>query len=91
MSVRSNNLSEAKAFSRLTAKAVTTNQDSTNGDSAADLVHEKSAEILAWIVALQMLYPGTLLLYDSVSAVLDMRTGLRRLMPGISRHDLFES
>ncbi|MCP4514048.1 MAG: hypothetical protein GY824_02295, partial [Delftia sp.] len=31
---------------------------------------------LAWIVALQILYPGTPLLYGSVSAVLDMRTGL---------------
>ncbi len=31
---------------------------------------------LAWIVALQLLYPGTPLLYGSVSAVLDMRTGL---------------
>ncbi|UCG25712.1 MAG: trimethylamine methyltransferase family protein [Chloroflexota bacterium] len=31
---------------------------------------------LAWIVALQTLYPGTPLLYGSVSAVLDMKTGL---------------
>jgi trimethylamine--corrinoid protein Co-methyltransferase len=35
-----------------------------------------NTEILAWIVALQMLYPGTMLLYGSVSAVLDMQTGL---------------
>jgi trimethylamine--corrinoid protein Co-methyltransferase len=35
-----------------------------------------NTEILAWIVALQMLYPGTPLLYGSVSAVLDMHTGL---------------
>jgi trimethylamine--corrinoid protein Co-methyltransferase len=35
-----------------------------------------NTDILAWIVALQMLYPGTPLLYGSVSAVLDMRTGL---------------
>ncbi len=35
-----------------------------------------NADILAWIVALQMLYPGTSLIYGSVSAVLDMRTGL---------------
>jgi trimethylamine--corrinoid protein Co-methyltransferase len=35
-----------------------------------------NSEILAWIVALQMLYPGTPLLYGSVSAVLDMNTGL---------------
>jgi trimethylamine--corrinoid protein Co-methyltransferase len=35
-----------------------------------------NADILAWIVALQVLYPGTPLLYGSVSAVLDMRTGL---------------
>jgi trimethylamine--corrinoid protein Co-methyltransferase len=35
-----------------------------------------NADILAWIVALQILYPGTPLLYGSVSAVLDMRTGL---------------
>jgi trimethylamine--corrinoid protein Co-methyltransferase len=35
-----------------------------------------NADILAWIVALQLLYPGTPLLYGSVSAVLDMRTGL---------------
>jgi trimethylamine--corrinoid protein Co-methyltransferase len=35
-----------------------------------------NADILAWIVVLQVLYPGTPLLYGSVSAVLDMRTGL---------------
>jgi trimethylamine--corrinoid protein Co-methyltransferase len=35
-----------------------------------------NCEILAWIVALQMLYPGTPLIYGSVSAVLDMNTGL---------------
>jgi trimethylamine--corrinoid protein Co-methyltransferase len=35
-----------------------------------------NADILAWIVVLQILYPGTPLLYGSVSAVLDMRTGL---------------
>jgi trimethylamine--corrinoid protein Co-methyltransferase len=35
-----------------------------------------NADILAWIVALEMLYPGQPLLYGSVSAVLDMRTGL---------------
>lgn len=35
-----------------------------------------NTDILAWIVALQILYPGTPLLYGSVSAVLDMRTGL---------------
>jgi trimethylamine--corrinoid protein Co-methyltransferase len=33
-------------------------------------------EILAWIVILQILYPGTPLLYGSVSSVLDMRTGI---------------
>ncbi len=33
-------------------------------------------EILAWIVILQALYPGTPLLYGSVSSVLDMRTGI---------------
>ena len=38
-----------------------------------------NTEILAWIVALQMLYPGTPMLYGSVSAVLDMRTGLLSL------------
>jgi trimethylamine--corrinoid protein Co-methyltransferase len=35
-----------------------------------------NTDILAWIVALQILYPGVPLLYGSVSAVLDMRTGL---------------
>jgi trimethylamine--corrinoid protein Co-methyltransferase len=35
-----------------------------------------NTDILAWVVALQMLYPGAPLLYGSVSAVLDMRTGL---------------
>ncbi len=35
-----------------------------------------NTDILAWIVTLQILYPGTPLLYGSVSAVLDMRTGL---------------
>jgi trimethylamine--corrinoid protein Co-methyltransferase len=35
-----------------------------------------NADILAWIAALQTLYPGAPLLYGSVSAVLDMRTGL---------------
>ncbi|MEJ2487524.1 MAG: trimethylamine methyltransferase family protein [Anaerolineales bacterium] len=33
-------------------------------------------EILAWMVVLQHLYPGTPLLYGSVSSVLDMRTGI---------------
>jgi trimethylamine--corrinoid protein Co-methyltransferase len=33
-------------------------------------------DILAWIVVLQHLYPGTPLLYGSVSSVLDMRTGI---------------
>jgi trimethylamine--corrinoid protein Co-methyltransferase len=35
-----------------------------------------NADILAWIAVLQILYPGLPLLYGSVSAVLDMRTGL---------------
>jgi trimethylamine--corrinoid protein Co-methyltransferase len=35
-----------------------------------------NTDVLAWIVALQTLCPGTPLLYGSVSAVLDMRTGL---------------
>ena len=35
-----------------------------------------NTDVLAWVVALQMLFPGTPLLYGSVSAVLDMRTGL---------------
>jgi trimethylamine--corrinoid protein Co-methyltransferase len=38
-----------------------------------------NTDILAWIVALQILYPRTPLLYGSVSAVLDMRTGLLSL------------
>jgi trimethylamine--corrinoid protein Co-methyltransferase len=38
-----------------------------------------NADILAWIAVLQMLYPGTPLLYGSVSAALDMRTGLLAL------------
>lgn len=33
-------------------------------------------DILAWIVVLQILFPGASLLYGSVAAVLDMRTGL---------------
>jgi trimethylamine--corrinoid protein Co-methyltransferase len=35
-----------------------------------------NTDILAWIGVLQILYPGTPLLYGSVSAVLDMKTGL---------------
>ena len=35
-----------------------------------------NADILAWIVVLEILYPGVPLLYGSVSAVLDMRSGL---------------
>jgi trimethylamine---corrinoid protein Co-methyltransferase len=35
-----------------------------------------NADILAWIAVLQILYPGLPVLYGSVSAVLDMRTGL---------------
>jgi trimethylamine--corrinoid protein Co-methyltransferase len=38
-----------------------------------------NTDILAWIIALQILYPGSPLLYGSVSAVLDMRTGLLAL------------
>jgi len=38
-----------------------------------------NTDILAWIIVLQMLYPGAPLLYGSVSAVLDMRTGLLAL------------
>jgi trimethylamine--corrinoid protein Co-methyltransferase len=38
-----------------------------------------NADILAWIAVLQILYPRTPLLYGSVSAVLDMRTGLLAL------------
>jgi len=35
-----------------------------------------NTDILAWIVVLQILFPGTPLFYGSVSAVLDMKTGL---------------
>jgi trimethylamine--corrinoid protein Co-methyltransferase len=35
-----------------------------------------NTDVLGWIVVLQTLYPGLPLLYGSVSAVLDMRTGL---------------
>jgi trimethylamine--corrinoid protein Co-methyltransferase len=35
-----------------------------------------NTDILAWILVLQILYPETPLLYGSVSAVLDMKTGL---------------
>ncbi len=35
-----------------------------------------NTDILAWIIVLQILYPGTKLLYGSVSSVLDMRTGI---------------
>ena len=35
-----------------------------------------NTDILAWMVVLQTLYPGAPLIYGSVSAVLDMRTGL---------------
>jgi trimethylamine--corrinoid protein Co-methyltransferase len=35
-----------------------------------------NTDVLAWLVALQILYPGLPLLYGSVSGVLDMRTGL---------------
>lgn len=35
-----------------------------------------NVDLLAWIVVLQILYPGTPLLYGSVSSVLDMRTGI---------------
>ena len=35
-----------------------------------------NADILAWVVVLEILYPGVPLLYGSVSAVLDMRSGL---------------
>ena len=35
-----------------------------------------NTDILAWLVALQILYPGLPLIYGSVSSVLDMRTGL---------------
>ncbi|MBL7062764.1 MAG: trimethylamine methyltransferase family protein [Anaerolineae bacterium] len=48
------------------------------GSAPATLLGELvviNTDILAWIVALQTLYPGVPLLYGSVSAVLDMRTG----------------
>jgi len=35
-----------------------------------------NSDILAWIVLLQILFPGLKLLYGSVSSVLDMRTGI---------------
>jgi trimethylamine--corrinoid protein Co-methyltransferase len=35
-----------------------------------------NTDILAWIVVLQILFPGVKLLYGSVSSVLDMRTGI---------------
>jgi trimethylamine--corrinoid protein Co-methyltransferase len=35
-----------------------------------------NTDILAWIVVLQILFPGLKLLYGSVSSVLDMRTGI---------------
>jgi trimethylamine--corrinoid protein Co-methyltransferase len=35
-----------------------------------------NTEVLAWVVVLQTLFPGIPLLYGSVSAVFDMRTGL---------------
>jgi trimethylamine--corrinoid protein Co-methyltransferase len=35
-----------------------------------------NTDILAWLVALEILYPGTPLIYGSVSSVLDMRTGI---------------
>ena len=38
-----------------------------------------NTDILAWIAVLQALHPGTPLLYGSVSAVLDMKTGLLAL------------
>jgi trimethylamine--corrinoid protein Co-methyltransferase len=38
-----------------------------------------NTDILAWMVVLQILFPGTPLLYGSVSAVLDMKTGLLTL------------
>jgi trimethylamine--corrinoid protein Co-methyltransferase len=49
------------------------------GSAPATLLGELiviNTDILAWMVALQILYPGLPLLYGSVSAVLDMRTGL---------------
>ncbi|MFH2040038.1 MAG: trimethylamine methyltransferase family protein [Chloroflexota bacterium] len=35
-----------------------------------------NTDILAWMIVLQILYPGLKLLYGSVSSVLDMRTGI---------------
>ena len=35
-----------------------------------------NADVLAWVIALQLLFPGLPLIYGSVAAVLDMRTGL---------------
>jgi trimethylamine--corrinoid protein Co-methyltransferase len=35
-----------------------------------------NTDILAWIIVLQILFPGLKLLYGSVSSVLDMRTGI---------------
>lgn len=35
-----------------------------------------NTDILAWIVVLQILFPGLKLLYGSVSSILDMRTGI---------------
>jgi trimethylamine--corrinoid protein Co-methyltransferase len=35
-----------------------------------------NTDILAWVIVLQILYPGLKLLYGSVSSVLDMRTGI---------------
>ncbi|MBG7610547.1 MAG: trimethylamine methyltransferase family protein [Anaerolineae bacterium] len=35
-----------------------------------------NSDILAWIIVLQILFPGQKLLYGSVSSVLDMRTGI---------------
>jgi len=35
-----------------------------------------NTDILAWVIVLQVLFPGLKLLYGSVSSVLDMRTGI---------------
>lgn len=35
-----------------------------------------NTDILAWVIVLQILYPGLKLIYGSVSSVLDMRTGI---------------
>jgi len=35
-----------------------------------------NTDILAWVIVLQILFPGLKLLYGSVSSVLDMRTGI---------------